>query len=248
MSVALKNIPDPGFSDDDGAADPALADALAAWRRDPAEEGRVLRALSRARLLIPVVAVLGEAETGADGLRRDKSSDMAVPTLTAPGGRKALPAFTSTTALARWQPDARPVAVPLPQALSACLQEGADTLVVDMAGPVTYELTGSALRALAASGGREAGETEAPAVREALRDLLAADPQVAGAHLLPGSGETDGTLALALAPDAEPATVARRVAEAVAADERLRAALLRGLDLAVLPPGSSLPRDALYRR
>ena len=37
-SVALKNIPDPGFSDDDGSADPALAAALAAWQRDTGAE------------------------------------------------------------------------------------------------------------------------------------------------------------------------------------------------------------------
>ncbi|OEV12751.1 hypothetical protein AN218_06860, partial [Streptomyces nanshensis] len=44
---------------------------------------------------------------------------------------------------------ARPVAVPLRQALHALVQERADTLVLDLAGPVTYQLTGAALRALA---------------------------------------------------------------------------------------------------
>lgn len=232
--MVLKNIPDPGFSDDDGAADPALAEALEAWRRDPAEESRVLRALRGARLLIPVVALLGEEETGPDGLRREKSSDMAVPTLTAPGGRRALPAFTSTESLARWQPDARPVAVPLPQALGACAQEGADTLVIDMAGPVAYELSGAALHALASGGAREPAAD--PAVAGALRALLAADPDVTGAHLVPpasGADDTDGTLALALTPSADPAAVARRVAASVAADDVLRGALVRGLDLAV---------------
>jgi hypothetical protein len=248
VSVALKNIPDSGFSGDDGAADPALAEALAAWRRDAAEEGRLLAALRGARLLIPVVAVLGEAETGEDGLRREKSSDMAVPTLTAPGGRKALPAFTCTDSLARWQPDARPVAVPLRQALLAAAQEGADTVVIDLAGPVSYELTGAALRELATGDGTRGAPTDDPGVARALRAVLTADPDVAGAHLVPSTGDTDGTLALALAPEAEPAVVARRVAGALAADEALRTALVRGLDLAVLPPGSSLPQSALYRR
>jgi hypothetical protein len=248
VSVALKNIPDPGFSGDDGRADPALADALAAWRQDPAQEGALLEALRGARLLVPVVAVLGEAETGADGLRRDKSSDMAVPTLDAPGGRRALPAFTSTDSLARWQPGARPVAVPLRQALLAAAHEGADTVVLDLAGPVTYELTGAALRTLAVGDAGRTPPLEHPGVAAALRRVLAADEAVAGAHLVPASGETDGTLALALAPDAEPAAAARRVAAALAADEALRAALVRGLDLAVLPPGSSLPAGAFYRR
>ncbi|AXK32188.1 SseB family protein [Streptomyces armeniacus] len=255
--MALKNIPDPGFSGDDGSADPALTGALAAWHADPADpaaEPRLLAALAGARLLVPVVAVLGEAETGPDGLRRDKTSDMAVPTLTAPDGRRALPAFSSTRTLARWQDDARPVAVRLPQALRAAAQEGADTLVVDLAGPVAYELTGAALRALAQgrtadpSGGAGAGPLDDPAVAEALRALLTAEPDVVAAHLAAGGADTDGTLALAFAPDAPVPAVARRLAGALAADEALRSRLVRGLDLAVLPPGSALPGTALYRR
>lgn len=262
MPVAFKNIPDPGFSGDDGSADPALAEALAAWHDDPVGEPELLAALSQARLLVPVVAVLGEAETGPDGLRRDKTSDMAVPTLTAPGGRRALPAFSSTRTLARWQDDARPVAVRLPQALRAAAQEGADTLVIDLAGPVTYELTGAALRALAqgrtagrghqAGGlpgeGPEGGPLDDPAVAASLRALLTAERAVLAAHLSPGGADTDGTLALTLAPDAGVPEVARRLAGALAADEALRSRLVRGLDLAVLPPGSTFPGAALYQR
>jgi hypothetical protein len=245
--VALKNIPDPGFSGDDGSADPALARALADWRADPAAEPALLAALARARLLVPVIALLGEAETGPDGLRRDKSSDMAVPTLTAPGGRRALPVFTSTGTLARWQADARPVAVPLAQALRAAAQEGADTLVVDLAGPVTYPLQGRALRALAEGRTAPGRASDDPDVRRAVRAVLAAEPGVAGAHLAPGGDGSDGTLALALAPGAGPREVARRVAGALAAEEALRARLTHGLDVALLPAGSALPPDALYR-
>ncbi|OEU96773.1 SseB family protein, partial [Streptomyces oceani] len=97
--MPLKNIPDSGFADDDGSPDPALAAALAAWQADAGAEPGLLSALAGARLLIPVVALLDQVETGGDGLRREKSSDMAVPTLTAPGGRRALPAFTSLDSL-----------------------------------------------------------------------------------------------------------------------------------------------------
>ncbi|RRR78851.1 SseB family protein [Streptomyces sp. RP5T] len=141
-------MPDPGFSDDDGSADPRLSAALAAWAEDGAAVGPVLEALKGARLLVPVVAVLGEVEEDENGLRREKTSDMAVPTLKA-GSRTALPAFTSTDSLARWDPKARPVAVPLRQALQAAAHEKADTVVLDLAGPVPFELTGPALLALA---------------------------------------------------------------------------------------------------
>ncbi|MGW2369084.1 SseB family protein [Streptomyces sp. NPDC001667] len=244
--MSLKNIPDPGFADDNGSADPALTAALAAWAEDPAAEPDVLAALTGARLLVPVVAVLGEVETGPDGLRREKTSDMAVPTLQAPGGRKALPAFTSLESLARWRADARPVAVPLHQALQAAAHEKADTVVIDLAGPVPYQLTGPALLALA-EGRQSADPLADPSVTKALRAVLAGRPGVLRAHLAPAA-DADGTLALALVPGAEPAEVVQQVAQALAADEVLRARLVRGLDLALLPPCAEVPGEPLFTR
>ncbi|WP_405896926.1 SseB family protein [Streptomyces sp. NBC_00727] len=242
--MAQKNIPDPGYSDDDGTADPALASALAAWAEDRTAVAPVLEALKGARLLVPVVAVLGEVEEDERGLRREKTSDMAVPTLQA-GGRRALPAFTSTASLARWDPQARPVAVPLHQALQAAAHEKADTVVLDLAGPVAFELTGAALRALA-EGRTSADPLDDPAVTAAVRAAVAAEPAVLRAHLGPGSA--DGTLALVLAADADPARAAGRVARALAADEVLRARLVRGLDLALLPAGAHPPGEPLFTR
>ncbi|KUL35379.1 hypothetical protein ADL22_27435 [Streptomyces sp. NRRL F-4489] len=244
-----KNIPTPGYADDDGTADPALTAALAAHTADPADpatEPALLAALAGARLLVPVVAVLGEVEEGPDGLRREKTSDMAVPTLTAPDGRRALPAFTSMETLHRWRPDARPVAVPLQQALLAAAHEQADTVVIDLAGPAPYQLTGAALRALA-EGRTTADPLADPAVTEALRSLLAAEPAVVEARLTP-SAETDGTLAVGLAAGAAPAEAAQRLAQALAADETLRARLVRGLDLALLRPGTEAAGTPLYSR
>ncbi|RFC76480.1 SseB family protein [Streptomyces sp. AcE210] len=242
--MANKNIPDPGFSDDDGSADPRLSAALAAWAEDRTAHGPVLAALKEARLLVPVVAVLGEVEEDENGLRREKTSDMAVPTLKA-GDRKALPAFTSTAALALWDPEARPVAVPLHQALQAAAHEQADTVVIDLAGPVAYELSGAALRA--ANEGRTTADPLAdPAVTEAIRAAVAAEPGVLRAHLGPGSA--DGILALVLDPSAAPAETARAVAGRIAADETLRARLVRGLDLALLPTGTTPPGEPFYVR
>ncbi|MFE2285875.1 SseB family protein [Streptomyces sp. NPDC059443] len=238
--MANKNIPDPGFSDDDGSADPRLSAALAAWAEDRSTEPEVLAALKGARLLVPVVAVLGEVETDPEtGLGREKTSDMAVPTLRA-GDRRALPAFTSIASLARWDPAARPVAVPLHQALAAAAHEKADTVVLDLSGPVTYQLTGPALLALA-EGRTDAGPLADPAVREAVRAVVAAEPAVLGAHLGPGGEDADGTLAIVLAAGPGAPAAARRVAEALAGDRTLRARLVGGLDLALLPEGAPVP-------
>lgn len=244
VTVANKNIPDSGFSDDDGSADPRLSAALAAWAEDRTAVGPVLEALKGARLLVPVVAILGEVEEDEKGLRREKTSEMAVPTLKA-GGRTALPAFTSTDALARWDPAARPVAVPLHQALQAAAHEKADTIVLDLSGPVPFELTGPTLLALAE--GRTTTDPLAdPAVTGAVRAAVAAEPAVRRAYL--GPGKADGILALVLDPAASPGEAARAVAERMAADDTLRARLVRGLDLAVLPAGATPPGEPLFVR
>ncbi|MCB5182370.1 SseB family protein [Streptomyces antimicrobicus] len=245
--MANKNIPDPGFSDDDGSADPRLSAALAAWAEDRTREPELLAALAGARLLVPVVAVLGEVETDpVTGLKQEKTSDMAVPTLVA-GGRRALPAFTSTDTLARWDPAARPVAVPLRQALLATAHEKADTLLLDVAGPVTYPLTGSALLALA-EGRTDADPLADPAVREAVRGVVAAEASVARAYLGPAGADADGIVAVVLADGTPPAEGARRVARALAADETLRARLVRGLGLALLPADAPAPGEPLFSR
>ncbi|MGW0286612.1 SseB family protein [Streptomyces sp. NPDC003236] len=242
--MAKKNIPDSGYSDDDGSADPRLSAALTAWAGDRTAVDPVLAALKGARLLVPVVAVLGEAEEDERGLRREKTSDMAVPTLKA-GDRTALPAFTSTESLARWDPSARPVAVPLHQALEAAAHEKADTVVLDLAGPVPFELTGPALLALA-EGRTSTDPLTDPAVLEAVRGAVAAEPAVLRAHL--GPGQADGTLVLVLDPAAAPAEAARAVAGRLAADETLRARLVRGLDLALLPAGTAPLGEPLFVR
>ena len=130
-----------GAPDDTGAADPALSAALAAYVADPAREPEVLAALGDARLLVPVVAELGEKETGPDGLEHDKSSDMAAVLMRGPDGRLALLAFTGLEAMERWDPDARPVPVPARTAALAAMQDGAEALLIDLAGPVRYLAT-----------------------------------------------------------------------------------------------------------
>ncbi|MFI9153319.1 SseB family protein [Streptomyces sp. NPDC053367] len=241
-----KNIPDPGFSDDDGSADPRLSAALAAWAEERTAVAPVLEALKGARLLVPVVAVLGEVEEDENGLRREKTSDMAVPTLKA-GHRTALPAFTSTESLARWDPEARPVAVPLHQALQAAAHEKADTVVLDLAGPVPFELTGPLLLALA-EGRTSTDPLQDPAVVEAVRAAVADASGVLLRAYLGPSGRADGTLALVVDPAVPSDTGVHAVARRLAADETLRARLVRGLDLAVLPAEATPPGEPLFVR
>ncbi len=144
-----RRIPDPGFAGDSGRSDPALRTALGAYAADPGLHLEVLAALTDARLLVPVVAVLGEVEVDEAGLSHDKTSDMATALLTGRDGRQALLAFTGLESLAAWRADARPVPVAASLAARSALQEGASALVVDVAGPTTYAVEGELLEGLA---------------------------------------------------------------------------------------------------
>lgn len=137
------------FPGDTGAADPALSAALAAYDGTEERLAEVISALAPSRLLVPVVAVLGEVEVDERGLAHDKSSDMAAVLLRGADGRMALLAFTSTDALARWNPEARPVPVTARVAAQSAVQEEAAALVVDVAGPASFALEGEDLVAFA---------------------------------------------------------------------------------------------------
>ena len=139
-----KSVPDPGFAGDDGRPDPLLVDALATG-----SAAAVQAALVEARVFVPLVALLGESEVGADGLRRDKTSDIAVVTVQRPDGARALPVFSSLVRLAEWDASARPLPVEGRRAAMATYTENAVALLVDPGSAASFVLFGPVLLALA---------------------------------------------------------------------------------------------------
>lgn len=146
------------FPDDTGGQDPALVSALADWRADPSRTAAVLAALQAGRLLVPVVAVATEVAYDERGLAHDKSSDMAAVLLRGRDGRLALLAFSGTGPLTAWDTEARPVAVPSAVAAASAIQDDAAALVLDVAGPVPFVVTGEDLMGLA--GGWQLAEVD----------------------------------------------------------------------------------------
>lgn len=138
------------YGDDDGSPDPTLRAALRDYAEGATGYPDVLAALADARLLVPVVALLGEVHTNDEGLATDKSSDMAAVLLTAADGRRALLAFTGTDTLRAWNADARPVPVRAALAAATAIQEGADALLVDVGTSAALTLTGPDLPRVAA--------------------------------------------------------------------------------------------------
>jgi hypothetical protein len=147
----VRSIPDPGFAGDDGSVAPEVSAALAAYDAQPdVRHDATLEVLQRHRLLVPVVAVLGEVSYDERGLAHDKTSDMATVLMRGHDGRTALLAFTGEEPLRRWDADARPVPVSVSTAAQAATQDGAAAILVDVAGPVMFVVESDDLAELAA--------------------------------------------------------------------------------------------------
>ena len=107
-----------------------------------------MAAVVRARLLVPIVTEpVSVDETGEHLV--EKQTDMAAVTLVAPDGTRALPVFSSMSAITAWDPHARPVPVTAARAAQAAVSERCDVMVVDLAGPLTVALRPSMVWALA---------------------------------------------------------------------------------------------------
>ena len=210
-----------GFDGDTGEADAALAAALA----EPLDEVALMAAVARARLLVPIVT----EPVSVDGTGEhtvEKQTDMAAVTLVAPDGTRALPVFSSMTAITAWDPQARPVPVTAARAAQAAVSERCDVMVVDLAGPLTVALRPSMVWALAQQRDwrpAHQDETVLRAVATAVREQ-----EVVLAHEIgPGSpGEGVLRVTLRLAPGLDTATVravATAVGERLATDGEIRA-------------------------
>jgi hypothetical protein len=172
-------VAEPKFPGDDGAAEPAVLAALTAYAAGQGSEHAALTALARSRLLVPVVAMPVGEQAEADDQGSEKSTEMALPTMVAQDGSRAILAFTCLDALQRWRSDARPVPVPATSAWLAGTQE-ADAVVIDVAGPVTFAVDGARLAALAA--GRPVPlPHQDPEVLAALQAALEREPLIVAA-------------------------------------------------------------------
>ncbi|TFD23745.1 SseB family protein [Cryobacterium sp. TMS1-13-1] len=136
---------------DDGAAPAALAAALARFQAREAGEESVIDAIRGSRLLIPLVTKLGEAAVNARGQTVDKTQELSIITVEGPDGRAVLPVFSSTAAMAAWNPLARPVPADAVRVALAAAQEDTDLVVLDPTSPGEFIIRRPALWAIAQS-------------------------------------------------------------------------------------------------
>ncbi|WP_344894872.1 SseB family protein [Actinomadura meridiana] len=222
-------IPEPQFPGDDGSADPRLCEALTGYAAGRVGTHVVLRRLRDTRLLVPIVAVLTEEETSPGGLRREKSSDMALPTLLGDDGRRGVLGFTCVETMRAWRADARPVAVRAGEACRAALDEGADALVVDVAGPVPFAVDGMRLQLLA-EGGPVPLPHEDPDVLAAVEAAFGSDEAVSGVRVSAGES-TELAVRFAVVDGHDERRTVQRVSDRLA--ELLRGRIVGGVELSV---------------
>lgn len=232
-AVSGLTIPEPQFPGDDGSADPRLAEALAGYAAGRIGAHAVLRLLQGARLLVPIVAVLTEeADVEPGEPRREKTSEMALPTLIGDDGRRGVPGFTCTETMRAWRADARPVSVLGADACRAALDEGADALVVDVAGPVPFAVEGLRLHLLG-EGGPLPPPHEDPDVLAAVEAAFGSEPSVIGVRVLEGTS-AEVAVRFAVVPGHDERATVQRVSDRLA--EVLRGRVVGAVELNVVRP------------
>jgi hypothetical protein len=170
---------------DDGSADPRLIEAVRRMRAGEFGEAEVVDALREARLLIPLVAELGDSAHAESGHLVDKSQELSIVTVAGPDGRTVLPAFTSVDTMRAWDPAARPIPASGERVALAAAGEGTDLVVVDATSATEVVIRRPALWAIARR------EPWRPAyldedVLDAFMDAAAPEPDVRAVRLAPG--------------------------------------------------------------
>ena len=137
------------FAGDSGGAPERLVEALRRFRAAELAQTDVLDAVRDVRLLVPLVAHAGETGADAHGRRFDKTQELSLVTVGAPDGRRVLPVFTSTEAMAGWNPAARPIPASARRAALAAAGEETPLMVLDPTSDTEFVFRRPMLRAIA---------------------------------------------------------------------------------------------------
>ncbi|KAB1646978.1 SseB family protein [Pseudoclavibacter endophyticus] len=164
---------------------PAVAAAMARFRAGEDGEPDVVEALRESRVLIPLIAELGETGQNAEGVTVDKSADLSIVTVAGPDGRTVLPVFTSMDAMKAWNAKARPVPTDFRAAAVAAVDERTDLVIVDPGSEGEFGMRRPAVWAVA-KGSEWAPALTNTAVAKALAEGISREPHVRRIEIAPG--------------------------------------------------------------
>jgi hypothetical protein len=144
------------FAGDDGSAPAEFLEAMTDFRSHEylSEErarahARAIAAITSSRLLAPLVAEAGDVGFTDDGLKVDKTQELALVYVGGPNGEKTLPVFSNVAAMRAWNPDARPIPVDGLRVAASAVHDGAEMVVVDPGAETEMAIRAKTLEAMA---------------------------------------------------------------------------------------------------
>jgi hypothetical protein len=165
------------FAGDDGSAPEEFVTAISGFRSGNLGQADVVNALRVSRLLVPLLAQLGDSEIGANGLKVDKSAELSIVTVKAPDDQDALVVFSSVAAMQRWNPSARPVPTDAIRVCLAAASQLSTRVVIDPGSETEFVLRRPAIARIAQSLDWQPAELN-PSVRGVIERSVASESQV----------------------------------------------------------------------
>ena len=176
------------FANDDGTARPELISAILDFHQtlDPS---LVFEEFAKSRVLIPLLADLGESGEGAHGQTVDKSADLSIVNVETPDKQVGLPVFSSVEAMQRWNPIARPVPSDAVKVALAAASEGNTRIILDPGSETEFAFRRAAIAALAQQQSWVAPHLS-ERVRQAFYSGVEAEEVVSGIDVISGDPES----------------------------------------------------------
>jgi len=165
------------FAGDEGSAPKEFVTAISGFRSGELGQSNVVDALRVSRLLVPLLAQLGESEIGANGLTVDKSAELSIVTVKAPDNQDALVVFSSVAAMQRWNPSARPVPTDAIRVCLAAASQLSTRVVIDPGSDTEFVIRRPAIARIAQSLAWQPAALN-PAVRGVIDQSVANESQV----------------------------------------------------------------------
>lgn len=177
-----RQLEDNRFAGDDGSAPKEFLTAISGFRSGELGQAKVVDVIRVSRLLIPLVAHLGESEIGPNGRLVDKNAELSIVTVKSPDDQDALVVFSSVEAMQRWNKYARPVPT---DAIRVCLAAAAQLstrVVIDPGSETEFVLRRPAIARIAQGLDWQPAELN-QIVKKVVEGSVASEAQVIGFDL-----------------------------------------------------------------
>ena len=167
------------FADDDGKAPAKLVEAIKKFRAEEVGAEVVVDQIRVSRLLVPLLANLGESEEGAHGHKVDKSAELSIVTVKSPDDQDSLVVFSSVECMNRWNRESRPVPTDAIRVSLAAASQMSTRIVLDPGSETEFVVRRPAIARIAQSLPWMPPEKN-PEVLMVLRDSIAGEELVVG--------------------------------------------------------------------